>query len=159
MFLRYSCTLSLVFAVTMTGCGTVELISFGPVVDSAPPTGQQVEWCRDTMFINAELEITPMGFHREPGIDDMVCFKFIAHTTDLASVFHRDVIDHSEFSSEDMTFLRSRLDGGIDSDWWDHAEHELVGGAFNVPVACGQCVGFAPNSDGTHTVYVLWHQT
>lgn len=57
----------LVFA----GCHT-DFMGYGDPVSTTSPTAEQVAYCRDVMYINPELDIEPLGYFLQPGMDDII---------------------------------------------------------------------------------------
>lgn len=113
------------------------------------------------MYINPELEIRPLGFHHQPGRDDVIRFKFAAMTDDPSELFDSSQVDHSAFSRDFGVYA---LDPKASDPWWDLAGGDLAGGNFSAPPphstgSCGLNIGYTEEANGTLTVYVLWHET
>jgi hypothetical protein len=113
------------------------------------------------MYINPELEIEPFGYCLQPGMDDVIRFKFIAKTDDPSLLFNKSQVDSTKFLPD---FRVSALNPKAAETWWDVSSKTLSGGNFTVPPphsagTRGLNVGYVTNDDGTLTVYVLWHET
>jgi hypothetical protein len=113
------------------------------------------------MYINPELQIEPLGFFLQPGMDDIIRFKFTARTDDPSVLFDESLIDSTEFNSDFGVYA---LDPNATDSWWDVSSQKLTGENFTVPPpnssgTRGLNIGYITNDDGTLTVYVLWHET
>ena len=73
--LRYFLTFSLLAG--LAGC-SFDFTDPNADVTTTSPTIAQVTYCRNVMYINPELEIDPVGYSIETGMDDVIRFKFIA---------------------------------------------------------------------------------
>ncbi len=141
----------LVFGILVVG--SVGCLDFGPSISTTSPSTQQVRYCRQVMSINPNVKIKPIGYKEVNGIDKAIWFKFIADTDDVAEVFLAPPIDSLEFQAG----FKSHYE--LEESWWDPGTKSLIGGRFNVPVACGQSIAIHDNQDGTLTIYVMWHET
>ena len=144
----------------LAGCQT-DFTGYGDAVRTTSPTAAQIAYCRDVMYINPELDIEPLGYFLQPGMDDVIRFKFTAKTDDPSLLFDDSQVDASKFSSN---FSVSALDPKATDMWWDISSQTLSGGNFSVPPpkskgTRGLSIGYVKNDDGTLTVYVLWHET
>jgi hypothetical protein len=144
----------------LAGCQG-DFLGYAGDVSTTNPTKEQVAYCRDVMYINAELEIEPLGYCLQPGMDDVIRFKFIAKTDDPAELFDASQVDSTKFSAD---FSVSALQPQAVEAWWDVSAQTLTGASFSVPPpgsagTRGLNVGYVENDDGTLTVYVLWHET
>lgn len=142
------------------GCG-YWFLDYGDAVSTTNPSAEQIAYCRKVMYINPTLDIEPLGFHLQPGMDDMIRLKFVAKTSDPAQLFDPAQVDATKFST---SFNLWALDPHALDNWWDVSSQKLSGGNFSVPPPKAQGgrglnVGYFHNGDGTMTVYVLWHET
>jgi hypothetical protein len=136
-------------------------MGYGNPLSTTSPTAEQVAYCRDVMYINPELDIEPLGYFLQPGMDDLIRFKFTAKTDDPSLLFDDSQVDSTAFSPD---FYVSALDPTTSEKWWDISSQTLSGGNFTVPPpkssgTRGLNIGFVKNDNGTLTVYVLWHET
>lgn len=130
-------------------------------VTTTSPTNEQVQYCRDVMYINPDLEIQPVGYSIRTGLDDEIRFKFIAQTNDPSQLFDTTHVDSQKFLKE---FNPSMLKPEAGEAWWDLSSRQLQGADFIVPPpgsqgSRGLNIAYSKNDDGTLTVYVLWHET
>ena len=130
-------------------------------VTTTSPTIDQVKYCRDVMYINPELEIDPVGYSIETGMDDVIRFKFIAKTDDPSILFDASRVDTAKFSDD---FILTTLNPQASETWWDLSSQQVTGASFTVPPpgskgTRGLNIAYTKNEDGTLTVYVLWHET
>ncbi len=73
----------LFFAILQTGC-----IEFGDAIETTSPSKLQLESCRSVMFLNPEINITPLGFKlMTSGIDNAIWFKFKTHNISILNIF------------------------------------------------------------------------
>ena len=156
--LRHLLVASLLAA--FSGC-SFDFIGSNPDVTTTSPTTDQVKYCRAVMYINPELEIDPVGYSIETGMDDVIRFKFVAMTDDPAILFDPSRVDTKEFADE---FTLSGLNPQAPETWWDLSSQQLTGANFTVPPPGskgmrGLNIAYAKNEDGTLTVYVLWCET
>ena len=135
----------------------------GPNADvtTTTPTIDQVKYCREVMYINPELEIDPVGYSIETGMDDVIRFKFIAKTDDPSILFDTSRVDAKKYSDD---FILSTLNPQAPETWWDLSSQQVTGANFTVPPPGAQGtrglnIAYAKNEDGTLTVYVLWYET
>lgn len=113
------------------------------------------------MYLTPELEIQPLGFYRQPGIDELIRFKFIARVNHPSRLFDASKVDASKLVSN---YDVQALDLKATETWWDVGGQNLTGGSFIIPAhqtkgECGLNVGYLRNTDNTLTVYVLWQET
>ena len=130
-------------------------------VSTTSPTVDQVTYCRDVMYIQPELEIVPLGYYFDAGLDDVIRFKFIAKTADPAFLFDASHVDATTFTGD---FDPSALKPKAAEPWWDLSSQQLSGASFSVPPPKskgwrGLNIAYTENDDGTLTVYVLWFET
>lgn len=156
--LRYFLTFSLLAG--LAGC-SFDFTDPNADVTTTSPTIAQVTYCRDVMYINPELEIDPVGYSIETGMDDVIRFKFIAKTDDPSILFDPSRVDTKKFADD---FTLSTLNPQAPETWWDLSSQKLTGANFTVPPpdskgARGLNIAYAKNDDGTLTVYVLWYET
>ena len=150
----------LVIFLSLIGCQT-DFMGYGGNISTTTPTPEQVQYCRDVMYINPELEIKPIGFFLQPGMDDVIRFKFIANTDDPSLLFDSTHVDSSKFGADLRIYT---LNPEATESWWDISSQTLIGGNFLVPPpdspgTRGLNIGFSNNDDGTLTVFVLWYET
>lgn len=149
---------SLILALALT---TILGCDFGTQANSetTTPSAKQIQHCRKAMYINPDVEISPLGHCLDFGFqDDVIHFKFIAKTDKIEEIFQ------SEFVSPDKLVPRNALDPpryGLAQEWWDASQHSLTGGDFFVPDPRtsgdrGLRIGILKNGDGTCTVYSSW---
>lgn len=155
--MRYAILLT---CLAITGCQG-DFLGYGDDVSTTTPTKEQITYCRSVMYINPGLEIDPLGYCLQPGMDDVIRFKFTAKTDDPSLLFDESQVDASRFFSD---FRVSALEPKAAESWWDVSAKTLTGGNFTVPPpdstgTRGLNVGYVKNGDGTLTVYVLWHET
>ncbi len=154
-------TILLVSLLLLPGC------SFDPLGTPAPeitttPGRQQIQYCRDVMYIHPELVLEPVGYYYEHGFqDDQIAFKFIARTRQLDGIFDPAFVPPSELVTRKSNI---GLERDIGQPWWDSHTQTLIGGNFTVPPPGSQGtrglnVGIADNGDDTFTVYVYWFET
>ena len=144
----------------LAGCQT-DFMGYGKAISTTSPTAEQVAYCRDVMYVNPKLDIEPLGYFLQPGMDDVVRFKFTAKTNDPSVLFDDSQVDSTRFT---LNFDVSALDSKAKESWWDISSQTLSGGNFSVPPpkatgTRGLNIGYVKNDDGTLTVYVLWHET
>ena len=156
--LRYFLAASLL--VGFAGC-SFDFIGSNAGVTTTSPTKDQVAYCRDVMYINPELEIDPVGYSIETGMDDVIRFKFIAKTDDPSILFNPVRIDRKKFVDD---FRLSTMKPQAPETWWDLSSQQVTGANFTVPPpdskgTRGLNIAYAKNDDGTLTVYVLWCET
>ena len=142
------------------GCG-FDFIDSNADVTTTSPTIDQVKYCRDVMYINPELEIDPIGYSIETGMDDVIRFKFIAKTDDPSILFETSRVNTKKFAED---FIPSSLNPQASETWWDLSSQQVTGANFTVPPpnskgTRGLNIAYAKNDDGTLTVYVLWYET
>lgn len=142
------------------GCRT-DFLGYPASTTTTTPTKAQIQYCRDVMYLNPSVKIEPLGFFLQPGMDEVIRFKFVAHTDDPAQIFDAAQVDSKKFG---VGFHLSALEPGATDEWWDVSKHSLTGGNFSVPSpkssgTRGLNIGYTKNADGTLTVYVLWHET
>jgi len=152
--------LIIIACLVVSGCQT-DFMGFPPPTSTTSPTAKQVQYCRDVMYINPDLDIEPSGFFLRPGMDDTIRFKFIAKTNDPSQLFESDMIAATDFKPDFGVYA---LSPNARDSWWDIATQKLTGGNFSVPSRTsagsrGLNVGYFENSKGTLTVYILWHET
>ncbi|QDU45990.1 hypothetical protein Mal52_44870 [Symmachiella dynata] len=128
---------------------------------TATPSPEEIQYCRDVMYINPDLDIEPLGFSLQSGMDDVIRFKFLAKTDDPSKIFDATHVDSAKFKSDFGVYA---LDPDAKDDWWDVSSQTLVGGNFTVPPPKSQGtrglnIGFTENDNSTLTIYVLWHET
>ena len=133
-----------------------------PCTSTTNPTDEQIKYCRAVMYINPDVEITPLGHCHDIGFqDDVIHFKFKVIAKDTSSIFQPKFVSPDEMvQREPMTPPRY----GLVDQWWDAADHLLYGGDFTVPDPKtqgnrGLNIGVVENSDGSFTVYSSWHET
>lgn len=144
----------------LAGCQT-DFMGFPNPTSTTAPTPDQIQYCRDVMYINPDLDVEPLGYYIQPGMDDVIRFKFIAKTGDPSELFDPKHVDSAEFKTD---FRVSAMDPKATDKWWDISSQKLTGGNFSVPPpnapgGRGLNIGYTKNADGTLTVYVLWHET
>lgn len=157
--MRATAVLFLLFA-AFVGCQT-DFSGHSTSTSTTTPTPAQIQHCRDVMYINPAVKIEPLGFFLQPGMDDVIRFKFVAQTDDPALVFDSNRVDAKKFGPD---FRLSALEPHTADKWWDASKQTLTGGNFSVPPpkssgTCGLNIGYTKNAEGTMTVYVLWHET
>jgi hypothetical protein len=155
--IRYALPLVII---CVTGCD-IDFLGYPPPTITVTPTPQQIQYCRDVMYINTDVEIVPLGFYFEPSLDDLIRFKFVANTNDPTKLFDSTQVPASKFSTD---FGVDALRPEAKESWWDVGSQKLTGGSFSVPPpkaqgSRGLNIGYKSNDDGTLTVYVLWHET
>ena len=141
------------------GCQT-DFLGYPVSTSTTTPTPAQIQTCRDFMYINPAVQIEPLGFFLQPGMDDVIRFKFVAKTNDPAQVFDSTLVDPKKFGPD---FQISALEPGAADKWWDVSRQTLTGGNFSVPSpkssgTRGLNIGYTQNSERTLTFYVLWHE-
>ena len=65
----------------LVGCRT-DFTGYGDDVSTMAPTIEQVNFCRDVMYVNPQLDIEPLGYYMQPGMNDVSRFKFNTKTGD-----------------------------------------------------------------------------
>ena len=143
----------LILVCAVTGCQTD--------YSTTTPTKEQIQYCREVMYLNPDVEITPLGFFLQPGMDDTIRFKFIAQTNDPSKLFDGTHVDSTQFKTDFHVYA---LQPDAPEKWWDVSAQSLTGENFSVPPpnstgTRGLNIGYIKNADGTLTVYVLWHET
>lgn len=163
MFLRQNMRVTSVLfflCAAFVGCQT-DFLGHPASTSTTTPTPAEIQRCRDVMYINPAVKIEPLGFFLQPGMDDIIRFKFVAQTNDPALVFDSAHVDAKKFGPD---VRLSALEPGAAEKWWDVSKQTLTGGNFSVPPpkssgTRGLNIGYTKNADGTLTVYVLWHET
>lgn len=124
------------------------------------PNPEQVEFAREFMFINPELDIAPLAYYEKDGMDYQVRFKFVAKTDDLSEIFNASQVDSSLFIA---SYDFPRGEETHNESWWDIRSQDTTGGTFWVPVSntisYQQNIGIVANDDGSMTVYSWRHET
>jgi hypothetical protein len=144
----------------LVGCQT-DFLGYPTSTSTTAPTKEQIQYCRDVMYLNPAVKIEPLGFFLQPGMDDVIRFKFVAQTDDPATVFDTAHVDSRKFGPD---FRLNALAPDAADKWWDVSKQTLTGGNFSVPPpnstgTRGLNIGYTKNADGTLMVYVLWHET
>jgi hypothetical protein len=135
---------------------TLSCLDFGDDLETTSPTEEQVQRCRQEMYIRDSADITPLGFALlGSGIDDVIWFKFSTDADDLSQVFDTSVVDVSEF--EDKVMSADDL-WEIEGEWWDVKDKDLVGGSVALPNARFMSVG-AEKADEGYVIYIVWNET
>ena len=96
----------LMTCLAITGC-QADFLGYGDDVCTTTPTKEQIAYCRHVMYINPGLEIGRLGYCLQPGLDDVIRFKFIAKTDDPSLLFDKSQVDSTRFSPD---FRVSTLD-------------------------------------------------
>ncbi len=153
---------ALFLCLTLTGCQT-DFLGYGDDISTTSPTSEQIQYCREVMYINPELKIDPKGYYLQPGMDDIIRFKFTAKTDDPKVMFDSSQVDSSQYATG-FNIAELAPNSEANSGWWDVGSKELTGANYVVPPPNsagmrGLNVGYVNNEDGTLTVYVLWHET
>ena len=138
--MRYTFLLGLL---GLPGCG-ITVRSGGGDVSTTTPSKEQVAKCRDVMYINPEIEIKPLGYAIETGMDDVVRFKFIAITEDPSTLFDTTQVDATKFAAN---FNPSSLQSKAAETWSDLSSQTRSGASFSVP---------PPNSQGTRGLNIAY---
>ena len=149
----------LLAALCSFGCGIT--VTSGGNVSTTTPSKQQIAKCRDVMYINPKLDIKPLGYAIETGMDDVIRFKFVATIDDPSALFDTAQVDATKFAAN---FNPSSLHPKAAETWWDLSSKTLSGANFSVPPPNSQGtrglnIAYVKNDDNTLTVYVLWHET
>lgn len=98
MFQCNTLTYTILFALPLlTGCGITVTTND---VSTTTPTNEQVARCRNVMYINPEIDITPLGYAIETGMDDVIRFKFVANTDDPSTLFDSAQVDATKFTDQ-----------------------------------------------------------
>lgn len=140
---------ALVPVLLLAGC-----LKFGRDVETTSPSASDLQRCRAEMYLEPDLDLTPLGFKLEgSGIDDAIWFKFRTEADDLSQVFQEDVVDISSFQEG---FSSLYPVPGL--SWWDVEGKAMYGGQVRLPLARVMNVGAVSTESGL-MVYVLWHQT
>ena len=151
---------SLICLVVLTGCGD----PFGtpPPDVTTKPSAKQIQYCRDVMYINPKINITPVGYYYEHGFqDDSIAFKFVAQAERIDEIFLAEFVPPSELVERTSSH---GLDYSIGEKWWDPSGQTLIGDNFSVPPPNSQGtralnVGIIDNGEKSFTVYVYWFET
>ena len=158
---RVSGFFALVCLIFCVGC-SFDPFSTPPPDVATNPSQQQVQYCRDVMYINPEIVLKPHGYYYEHGfLDDQVAFKFVTESEKIESIFNAKFVPPSELVERKSI---SGLGRDIGEKWWEPQNHALIGGNFTVPPpgsdgARGLNIGILDNGDSTFTVYVYWFET
>ena len=158
--MRYTILLAFL-ALVLAGCGITVTSGGGSDVSTTTPNNEQIAKCREVMYINPKLDIKPLGYAIETGMDDVIRFKFIATTDDPSLLFNKTQVDATKFAAN---FNPSSLHPKAAETWWDLSSKTLSGANFSVPPPNAQGtrglnIAYVKNDDNTLTVYVLWHET
>ena len=151
---------SLACLLVLAGCA--DPFETPPPDVTSKPSAKQIQYCRDVMYINPKISITPIGYYYEHGFqDDSICFKFVAQAERTDEIFLAAFVPPSEMV--ERTSLHG-LDHNIGEKWWDPAGQTLIGGNFTVPPPNSQGtralnIGIIDNEDNSFTVYVYWFET
>ena len=119
--LRYTIPFGLL---VVTGCGVTVTTND---VSTTTPSKEQAARCRDVMYINPELDITPLGYAIETGMDDVIRFKFVAKTDNPSSLFDSAQVDATRFADNFNPYALHP------EAWWDLSSKSLSGANFSVP--------------------------
>ena len=151
---------SSIVLLVLAGCGG-DFTGRSGDVSTTTPGIEQVAKCRDVMYINPEIDIKPLGYAIETGMDDTIRFKFVAHTDDPSALFDSNHVDASRFADD---FNPYTLRPQSAEAWWDLSSKSVSGANFSVPPpgskgTRGLNIAYVKNDDNTLTVYVLWYET
>jgi len=155
--MRYTILLALF---VLAGCGG-DFTGRNGDVSTTTPGKEQVAKCRDVMYINPEIDIKPLGYAIETGMDDTIRFKFVANTDDPSALFDSTQVDASRFTDDFNPYALHREGAEV---WWDLSSKSMSGANFSVPPpgskgTRGLNIAYVKNDDNTLTVYVLWYET
>ena len=137
---------------------------FGNVPESTTttsPSVEQVNRCRNIMYIDPKLEIESLGHCHDYGFqDDAIHFKFRTTTDSISSIFQPKYVSHEKFIARQ---LMSPPRYGLAAEWWD-AKQSLLGGDFIVPDPRtkgdrGLNIAIMQTGDKTFVVFCSWHET
>ncbi len=136
-------------------------LSGGDDVSTTTPTKEQVAKCRKVMYIDPAVEIEPLGYALDAGMDDVIRFKFIAKTDDPSMLFDDSQVESTRFKPilKPATFFTAAPE-----TWWMLSSTASLGAKFSVPPpnskgTRGLNIAYTKNDDKTLTVYVLWYET
>jgi hypothetical protein len=127
--------------------------------ETTSPNSQQVEYAREFLYINPELDIEPQGYVEQKGFDYHVRLKFIAKTDEPIFLFDSTEVNSDEFTNN---FSFAPPEASIDESWWDVYSQTVAGGNFWVPKSEKKfwrlTIGYYKNNNGTLTVYAWRHE-
>lgn len=129
----------------------VNYIFFGDDVNTISPTPEQVERCRNEMYLNKNISIEPLGFkYIGSGIDDAVWFKFRTDGN-IVDLFSSEVVDFKLFSDKYSMTSHSEI------EWWNVESKILFGGQISLPNNKIMNVGIDKKNENVSIVYIMWH--
>ena len=131
-------------------------LQFGEEVSTDNPTQEQVAFCKSTLFLNDDIELTPIGYKlNATGIDDALWFKFSTKTKDPKKIFKEELIDSISFS-DDYKFPGAYAK----ESWWDIKGKKVYGGQVELPSGTNFMEVGIPESDtpGEYIIYIFWFE-
>ena len=154
-------TFALLACFMLIGGCSVEPVGTSPSDNTTTPSLKQIQYCRDVMYINPELDLQPLGYYYTNGDQgESIYLKFIVNTADVGDIFFQ----LEPVSFRELKALESvKVLGHINEKWWDPAEQSLIGADFVVPPPGSNGsrdlnIGISDNGNGTFTVYVHWFE-
>ena len=144
----------------LVGCGD----PFGtpPPDATINPDANQIQYCRDVMYINPDIKIKTLGYYYQHGFqDDSIAFKFTANADAIGDIFLEEFVPKAKLIVRKSSY---GLDYDIGEKWWDPTGKNLKGGNFVVPPPNAQGaralnIGIIDHGDNSFTVYVYWFET
>ena len=142
---------------TFLGCGNLD--GTKPSTSTQSPTAEQIQHCREIMYINPDVAITADGHCADYGFqDNAIHFKFTTSAKSIDEIFEAGIVPPGKLGAR-QTIAPPRY--GLADNWWNPSGQSQIGGDFIVPdpqtgADRGLNIGIDTNQDGTFTVYVSW---
>ena len=131
-------------------------------VATESPSSEQIQRCREAMFIDTDVVIEAIGYHRRPDFRfNDFAFKFTTTADHIDQIFDSNAIPSSEFVGskfEDSEFHPGKfLD--VAESWWDPQSMPLKIARYSNPAAKRSetqfaTIGLSRNDDGSFVVFV-----
>ena len=124
---------------------------------SAEPSNEQVQFCRDALFIDPSIEIGAIGFFKRPDFRfDAIAFKFTAEAQDAQQIFLHEGLASDKMLAETFGMLPKVAVG---EKWWNPESAELFSDTITTVVSGDTktqefCVATSQGDDGELIVYV-----
>jgi hypothetical protein len=150
MKFKFTSALIVPFVVCLAGCLRGEW-----EVDTKKPSAKDLQHWRQEMFIQPNLQITPLHLKVEGFQDTVAWFSFIAHTDKVEDIFVPSAIDSTKFTNDPVVF---NMDVEASQAGWNFQGKLVLGESFELPTSSdGMKVGIIDNGDQTKTVFVMWY--
>ena len=94
------------------------------------PTDEQIQLCRNVMFLEPTVEIVPLGFFRRPDFQyDAIAFKFQAKTNGVENIFVDQQIQADELAGENFA-IQPKV--AVEESWWTPEDAERFSGNISM---------------------------